>query len=217
MKLVRLPEDRCEEAVDVFADAFRDYPVMRYIVGDVGARYDAYLRSLVGLFTESRFLRGYPVLGLESDDGRLVAAANINPPQAVPAPPELGRRREALRALLGEAAIARAEGFAAACQALEPPGLHFHLGMIGVIHAEQGRGHARPLLEAVHEMSLADPESGGVSLTTELPANLTLYEHFGYRVLGRGETADGGVVTWTLFRPDDAPSGAGDSGHVPDR
>lgn len=52
-------------------------------------------------------------------------------------------------------------------------------------------------------MSRADPESAGVSLTTETPRNLPFYEHFGYRILGQGETPDGKLRSWTLFRPDE--------------
>ena len=51
-------------------------------------------------------------------------------------------------------------------------------------------------------MSREAPESQGVSLTTETPRNLPFYEHFGYRIIGRGETPDGGLVTWTLYRTD---------------
>lgn len=202
MKLVRLTPDRFDDTVAAFGDAFRDYPVMRYVVGDVDDRYDELLSQLVGHFTEARFCRAYPVLGIESGGGKIVAAANINPPGGLAAPPSLRRAYEELRAALGDAAIERYEAFAEACTPFEPEGPHYHLGMIGVIHEEQGRGHARRLLEAVHEMSRAEPESSGVSLTTETPRNLSFYEHFGYRIVGHGRTLDGGLETWTLFRPD---------------
>jgi len=203
MKVLRMTPDRYDDAVDVFCDSFRDYPLMRYIIGEVGDRYEQHLRRLVGYFTESRFSRGYPVLGVESDDGRLVAAANVNPPASVPAPPALEGTYEKLRAALGVAAIARYRAFGAACAPFEPQEPHVHLGMIGVVRNEQGRGHARRLLEAVHELSRADLRSSGVALTTETPDNLPFYEHFGYRIVGRGETRDGGLATWTMFRADD--------------
>ena len=203
-KPVRLAADRFDDAVTAFCDAFRDYAVMRYVIGAAGDHYDEHLRLLVGYFTAARFLRGYPVLGIEADDGRILAAANINPPHSVPAPPELTKKYEALCAALGEAAIARYQAFAAACDPFEPAEPHYHLGMIGVIRAAQGQGHARQLLEAVHALSRDEPASSGVSLTTETPRNLPFYEHFGYRVLGRGETPDGGLVTWTLYRADDS-------------
>jgi GNAT superfamily N-acetyltransferase len=202
MQLVRLTSDRYDDVVEALCDAFRDYPVMRYVIGDVGDRYASHLRQLVGYFTQARFCRAYPVLGIESG-GRIVAAANVNPPHTLPAPPELERAYDALRESLGTDAIERYKAFAAVCEPFSPEGLHFHLGMIGVAHTEQRHGHARRLLEAVHELSFADPESSGVSLTTEMPANLSFYEHFGYRVLGHGTTPDGELVSWTLFRGDD--------------
>lgn len=203
MKLVRQAADRFETVVAAFCDAFHDYPVMRYVIGDVGDRYEQRLRALVGYFTLSRFSRGYPVLGIEAADGRIVAAANINPPRSVAAPPSLQAAFDSLRTLLGETAIARYQAFADACNPFEPPQRHYHLGMIGVAHAWQGQGHARRLLDALHEMSRSDADSNGVSLTTETPRNLPFYEHFGYRILGHGETPDGGLETWTLFRSDD--------------
>jgi GNAT superfamily N-acetyltransferase len=199
---IRLSADRFDDTVSAFCDAFYDYAVMRYVIGDVGDRYDDRLRALIGYFTASRFSRNYPVLGLESADGRLVAAANINPPHGAPAPASLKATFQRLGATLGEAAMRRYDAFVDAFKPFEPDEPHVHLGMIGVIREAQGQGHARTLLEAVHAMSRAYPKSSGVSLTTETPKNLPFYEHFGYRILGRGETPDGGLVTWTLFRAD---------------
>lgn len=202
MSPIRLSAERFDEVVAAFCDAFGDYPVMRYVIGEAGSDYDSRLEQLVGYFTEWRFCRAYPVLGIVSG-GRIVAAANVNPPHRVPAPPSLEAAYARLRETLGEAAIARYEAFARAGEPFELEGPHFHLGMIGVIREAQGRGHARRLLEAVHAMSAADRDSCGVSLTTEAPRNLPFYEHFGYRIIGRGETPDGVLETWTLFRPDD--------------
>ena len=53
-------------------------------------------------------------------------------------------------------------------------------------------------MDAVWEQSRLDPASRGVSLTTEKPANLSFYEHFGYRPAGqaRVDTLD----VWGFFR-----------------
>ena len=200
---IRLSKDRFDETVSAFCNAFYDYAVMRYVIGDAGDAYDPHLRGLIGYFTQRRFARDHPVLGIQSADGRLIAAANIDPPHAAPRPASLETAYEKLCATLGETAMRRYDAFVAACAPFEPEEPHVHLGMIGVVREAQGQGHARTLLEAVHAMSRADPESSGVSLTTETPKNLPFYEHFGYRVLGRGETPDGGLVTWTLFRADE--------------
>jgi hypothetical protein len=56
------------------------------------------------------------------------------------------------------------------------------------------------LLDAVRGMSRDDPDSEGVVLTTETADNVRLYEHFGYRVLGRALVED--IPSWMLYRPD---------------
>ena len=199
----RLSIDRFDATVTAFCDAFRDYAVMRYVIGEAGDDYAERLRLLVGYFTATRFLRDYPVLGIEGDHGRLLAAANINPPRSVPAPPALEQQYAALGTALGDDAIHRYRAYVDASEPLAPAEPHYYLGMLGVIREAQGHGYARRLLDVVHAMSRAAPDSIGVSLTTETPRNLPFYEHFGYRILGRAETPDGGLVTWTLFRPDD--------------
>ena len=87
----------------------------------------------------------------------MVAAANVNPPQTVPEPPSLLRSFEEVSATLGEAAIARFDAFAAASAPLSPAGSYYYLGMIGVVPGQQGRGHARRLIEHVQGLSAADP------------------------------------------------------------
>jgi GNAT superfamily N-acetyltransferase len=197
--VVRLPGERLDEVVETLSLSFFEYPVMRYILKDAGSDYDGQLRDLVAYFTDSRFSRGWPVLGIEVE-GALVAAANVTPPRRTPRPPSLVERYERLRERTGVEAITRFEAFAEATESLEPDAPHYMLGMIGVPPAHQGKGYARPLLEAVHEMSADDPESTGVLLSTETSGNLPLYQHFGYRILGEARVDE--LITWALYRPD---------------
>ena len=74
-----------------------------------------------------------------------------------------------------------------------------HLNMIGIRNSHKGQGLARPILDAVHQMSDADPNSTGVSLTTERDRNVKLHEHFGYGVIAHKQVSDG-IQTWGLFR-----------------
>jgi GNAT superfamily N-acetyltransferase len=73
--------------------------------------------------------------------------------------------------------------------------------MLAIPPRYQGRGLARPLMEAVRTLSREYPESRGVTLTTEQPKNVPLYRHFGYDVVARREIAPG-LETWGFFRPD---------------
>jgi hypothetical protein len=58
----------------------------------------------------------------------------------------------------------------------------------------------RRILDAVHAMSASHPESLGTSLTTEVAANVSLYEHFGYRRVGHETLPE--LESWGLFRED---------------
>jgi len=196
-EVTRLTEARLGEAADVFAAAFRDYPVMRFVLGPEGADDAGRLRALVTYFTERRFLRGHLVLGVRRE-GALVAAANVDPPARGPVTDALRERTTALRALVGDAAMERLDLFATSADPYEPAGPHWHLGMIGVRPEWQGHGLGRILLEHVHALSAADPTSLGVTLTTERPGNVELYRHFGYEVLGRATLP--GLESWVMVR-----------------
>ena len=198
--LVRLSDTDLEAAVDTLAEAFHDYAAMRFMLRDAGAYYDHRLRALVRFFTASRFERGYPVLGVRDSAGRLLAVANINPPRGSPMTDQLRRLYDATKQAIGPAAVRRMDEFSRACASFEPAQPHYHLGMIGVQSDARGRGLARLLIEAVMRLSVADPESQGVGLTTEDPHNLPFYEHFGFDCIGRAAAQD--LHTWGFYRPD---------------
>ena len=187
------------EIVSVFSDAFRDYPVMRHVLG-TGEPYDRRLDRLVELFVSGRAYRHEPMLGIRDATGRLVAAATLTLPAIQDPPAAFVALRESIWAELGAAARETYEAFIAATQHFPLASPHYHLNMIGVRRSHQGNGLARQLLEVVHAMSDASPESSGVSLTTELPGNVELYRHFGYILHGHAPvSAD--LETWVLFRP----------------
>ena len=203
MTVTPLAFDNLVEIVSVLSDAFQDYPVMRFVLGpdtpDAGAPYPVRLHRLVQLFASGRAYRQDPMLGLRDDRSVLVGAAvmtQLHPPDP---PPAFIALRESIWAELGAAPRARYDAFVTAANFFAAMGPHHHLNMIGVRRAHQGLGHARTLLTAVHDLTSADPESAGTSLTTELSQNVALYEHFGYRVVGHVRVAPG-FETWGLFR-----------------
>ncbi|MCP4205092.1 MAG: GNAT family N-acetyltransferase [bacterium] len=194
-----LTRDRLDEAVDVLCDAFYDYPVMRFVVGEAGEDYPRRLRRLVSFFTMARFIHRDLVWAL-TDAEEVLAVANINRPVASRSPEALDEQRRSLWADLGADARGRYEEHGNATAKFQWPEPHFHLGMIGVRRDQAAKGHGRRLLEALHDMSFSDPDSLGVSLTTETPSNVGLYERFGYEIVGH-ELA-GEIETWGFFRPD---------------
>jgi GNAT superfamily N-acetyltransferase len=197
--IIRVPPERINEVVEVLCDSFHDYPVMRYALEDAGADYDHQLRALIHVFVSGRTLRGDPILGVE-DNGRLVGVATITPPGDRPPPPEFTALRDSMWELLGAPARARYEALIAVWERSSVPGLHHHINMIGIAHSHHGRGLARPLLEAVHAMAEEDPQSIGVTLSTELTKNVTLYQHFGYEVKAHARVSDS-LETWSFYRP----------------
>lgn len=186
----------------MLCDAFRDYPVMRYILGPAAGR-DDHLRILIRFFVMARVWRGEPMLAV-TENNAVAAVAIMTPPGEREPSPEMAVAREALWAELGAEARARYEFLGTAWQnfMIEEP--HLHLNMIGVRRTHAGQGLARLLLDAVHRMSEDDPRSGGVSLTTENPANVSLYKHFGYKVVAYRQAAPD-LETWGFYRPNPAP------------
>lgn len=201
--VISIPPDRLDDVVDVFAEAFSGYPVMRYAVGpdgDVNARE----RRLVRLFVTRRVARGgpmYAVSNRENSSGKNFAGAILlTLPDEPAATEEVARISAEAWAELGEDARLRYDEYAKASNffATFPP--HLHLNMIGVRAAEKGSGLGRRLLEKTRELAEANPLCSGVSLTTENPRNVDLYQHFGYDVVGHA-TFGPGIETWGLFLP----------------
>jgi ribosomal protein S18 acetylase RimI-like enzyme len=173
---------------------------MRFVLGDSSQSYDRRLATLISLFVAARVLREEPLLGVRNQTGTLAAVAVVTLPGERPSPEALSRRREVIWQELGSAARERYDRFSSSGAEYAPTTPHHHLNMIGVRRADAGRGFGRALLEAVHYLSAQDPRSSGVTLTTEDPRNLSLYEKFGYRPLGHSRVSED-LESWSLYRP----------------
>ena len=191
--------DRADEIVAVLCDAFHDYPVMRHVLGTTPDDYGVRLRTLIGLFVAARMLRKEPAIGI-ADGGSLLAVATTTPPGHRDAPRAFLDLREQTWATLGDGPRERYERLGELWQHVAVTEPNLHLNMIGVCGSHTGSGLGRRLLDAVHELSHQDAESTGVSLTTEHKANVPLYEHFGYHIVGHVRIADG-LESWGFFRP----------------
>ena len=197
----RLGSDRIDDVIDVFAEAFEGYPVMRCTVGpdgDVAARE----RRLVRLFVERRVARGGPMYAVSNrvnSSGKNIAGAILlTLPDEPPPPPEVVEISAAAWRELGEDARLRYDAYAAASNFFSSYGPHLHLNMIGVRRAHKGTGLGGRLLEKVRALAEAEPGWAGVSLTTENPRNVDLYQRFGYEVVGHAPVATG-FETWGMF------------------
>jgi GNAT superfamily N-acetyltransferase len=171
---------------------------MRYVLGN-GGDYAGRLRTLIGFFVAARVLRKDAILTLTS--GSELSGVALCTLPGLPSPPELQEAREMTWAELGNDARGRYDECVRAWEPLAVAEPNIHVNMLAVPPRFQGRGLARVLLERVHAMSREHPESRGVTLTTESPANVPLYEHMGYGIVGHGQIAPG-LETWGFFRRD---------------
>ncbi len=201
MEIRRLPPDRADEAVDVLCDAFVDYPVMRFVIGEAGNAYAQHLRTLIHFFTAARFLRNDLVMAVTTAEDEIVAVANVNLPGERESPSALEEQRARVWHELGDAARSRYEAYGETSRTFVIDHPHYHLAMLGVRRSHAGLGLARRLLDALHERSYRDRESCGVTLITEEPSHVPLYQHFGYRVIGEGRVSHE-LHMWAFYRGD---------------
>ncbi len=201
--IVAIPPERLESVVEVLVESFFNYPTMRYILQGSGAQYPQRLRSIVQNLVDRRSAAGTPILGVDVGTvPTLAAAALIDPP--VRRLPRTSSERSALGQEIGSLALERLESVEGTVRPLRPDFGFYNLLLVGVVSAYRGRGFSRLLVDRVVEMSVQDPDSQGVLLTTEHEDNVALYESMSFRVLGEVHTPDRRLFSWTMFRPDSA-------------
>ena len=198
--VVRIGADGELEVLAVLCDSFREYPVMRFVLG-APRDYERRLEVLIGFFLRARILRQEPILGVRGDGG-LTAVGLVSDPAGPTAPVELMETRDRTWAALGADAYARYDAFSAACQPLLSRAPRLHLNMLGVRRSEQGKGLGRAVLHSVHQLAVDHPTATGVSLTTESRDNLPFYSNAGYVDTGSAAVAKN-LTTWAFFRPND--------------
>ena len=198
--VLTLSEEHVPDVTRVLCEAFYDYPFMRYVVDGDDGEYGRRLHALNHFFVMARVLREEPLLGI-MDGSHLAATALVAYSDPSEIPVELLEMRDELWHDLGDESRSRYNAFGVATATFDVEAPHIHLDMIGVSHASQGSGLGRTLIDHVHRMSQADDASQGVTLTTESPANVSLYEYFGYEVVGHKRVSPA-LETWGFFRRD---------------
>lgn len=195
----RLDESHLPQIVDVYYEAFKNYPVMKFIIGSAGDDYDIHLRLLIELFVTKRLMRGGPVLGIATD-GNLVACASVTPPQKKNADERLKDIEKTIWGKLHQEAQNRYEALCKLWDGFKVEDPHYHINMIGVRSSYKSQGLGSKLLKEVHQMSSDDSDSCGVTLTTEDPANVSFYQRHGYNLEGHFIFSEA-LESWCFFRP----------------
>ncbi len=201
IKVIDIPPKRLDEAVEVLVHAFENYPLMHYILADQGAAYHDSLHEFFHFSCMVRLELDWPLLG-SVNGTQLVGVAGLTEPETKPWPPGLVQAYDELKALIGAHAIDWLERYARLTDEYLPAHPHYYLGFIGVHPDARGTGYGSLLLNSLHVLSEAHPASTGVYLDTEHLANVSLYKHFGYHVVGHGKLNS--VDVWCMFRPNRA-------------
>ena len=179
----RLSADRADAVVTVLCDAFFDYPVMRYVLEDT-SDYSGRLTTLIRLFVAARDNSNGLMLGLNDAAGMMAGGAMVDLPGKGGSTPAFDALRESVWEELGADARARYEAYGEASRE------HNHGPRASPSRHDRctaltSRFRTRTNTAGARSRSgRGGSGSSGVSLTTELARNVTLYEHFGYEVSG---------------------------------
>lgn len=157
------------------------------------------VRQLMRSTLEVHLAARQPVFAIAPEQGVLGVSLVEEPGASLPL---LAAAKQAARLLrgTGPSVTARAIRGLFALLRERPREPHHYLAMLAVHPRARGCGLARALLEDLHAVSAAHPDSTGVALDTSNPRNVTLYERFGYTVVSRLRVS--GADTWCMFRPD---------------
>lgn len=195
----------------MLARAFMNDPLWRYLFPEPGRRA-ALVRQAFRTFAPG-FIADTLALGVGDP---LEGVAVWSPPDRPPPRPEalLGANLLTLVFSPFLGAIPRVAPIFARFDALHrrfAPEPHYYLSTIGVLPAAQGGGRASALLRPV----LAQADARGLTAYTETmtPANVPLYEHFGFVVRAEVPVAGTDLRIWALQRPRLA-EGAGERARV---
>jgi ribosomal protein S18 acetylase RimI-like enzyme len=187
------------DVVNVLCDSFENYPVMRYVLISE-TNYEHRLKILINFFVMARVFREEAIIGI-GDRSNLAGVALTSNPGNSPDIPEFNDLREKVWLELGSESRARYQKFGDTCAQFKVDEPHIHLSMIGVKTEAQGKGFAGKLMKQVHLVSMSEPDSIGVTLTTEDPEKVSFYQYMGYKIIGEAMVAPQ-LKTWSFFRPD---------------
>jgi ribosomal protein S18 acetylase RimI-like enzyme len=188
-----------EQAVKIFAEAFKDDPMNILIFEDDSTRYEMvetiYRFVVFYVVPEMK----YELKGLEVD-GELAGAVVFTTTDS---------RKEWSESLMGEGQKTGErtgerygdmirEYYSKAIKN-RPKAPHFYINEIAVNKEFQGRGYGKALLNYAESLSDSNPASTGVALDTSNPENIKFYEHLGYKLTKKFRFH--GIKGYSMFKP----------------
>ena len=175
-----------------------DYPAFRFIHQDLsGSAYKDAMQATFEYYIALVWLDEQQVLGCW-DGEELVGGMLIRDPEA----PDFFDPEHpvtlAFIARIGEESWQRLDAFEVMMDENSPKPDEgcYYIDLLGAKPNLQGKGYGRFMLDYVADLARNHPTTDLVGLSTESPAKIAFYEHFGYEIL---TTASIGPVTSTSF------------------
>ena len=184
---------------EILVRAFNKCPTWGWAFPDPQARA-AQHRALWGLFVEGAMRFPWVWLGA----GGVTTSVWIPPGESEMSDEQLDRLEPMLKQLLGTGAsrvLATLDAFDAAHPHDEP---HFYLSLLGTDPAQYGHGYGLGLL--AENLRAVDAQGMPAYLESSNPANVPLYQRYGFRQVGSFDLPYGGPTVPTMWRP---PAGLG--------
>ena len=196
--ILRLPERRVGEAVDVLARAFRDDPVLTFFLNKPNRRTMAF-RAFFANIVRAHLRFGHVYAALV--ENQVAGVAVWRPPTAGNETLRDRMRTRStqllVRVLFPRTAGDLFRGFAATI-ALHPQAPHWYLFFMGVDVALQGRGIGSKLVSPVLE--LADRTGTLCYLETPFPRTHAFYQRLGFEISSESHPFRGAPTLWTMTR-----------------
>ncbi len=196
--IIRLTKADAKAAARTLARAFQDYPVSVFIEPDAVKREKeqpgAFRSVMVSAMAHGEIYSTSPrmegvAIWVKGDKNRPVA-----PPRR--------SAREWLGSLFGDKGKQRRRqaffNFSNEIRARLLFDRYWYLQMLGVDPAHQGKGYSGRLLKPM--LARAEREGLPVYLETQLEKNVSLYQHFGFKVVEEGVIPGSDVYSWAMVR-----------------
>jgi GNAT superfamily N-acetyltransferase len=199
--LVRLEKSQLKPAAEMMARAFQDNPLSVYFFPDVSERKN----KLPYIF---QFMISYGLLY-----GEAYATSPNLEGVAVWLPSEkarMTRRRDIKNEGLSRlfkveretAAKWRSfDDYVSLLHKRHVPFPHWYLQLLGIAPAYQGKGYAGTLLKAM--FTRIDKERLPCFLETDEKGNVSIYQHYGFKVVEEGVVPGSEVTIWAMLRQND--------------
>jgi GNAT superfamily N-acetyltransferase len=196
--ILRLTKAGIKPAATTLAAAFMNYPVSVYFTPDEvkrKKRQPGVSRNIL----KNSIVTGEVYITSPNCEGIavwLLADSSIHAP----------RRRTSLRTWLenrfaDKETAKRQKAFFEHSDAIRKrvlPAKYWYLQMLGVNPAYQGQGYSSRLVKPM--LARAEQEGLPVYLETQLKKNVTLYQHFGFKVVEEGNIPGSNVYSWAMVK-----------------